>query len=117
METAHFLLRSSHPYPVRKCETCPEAKRVCSKAKPDELFGFRLANVATSRMLHSVKFGILPKICGRPEVDVSLDGAETKSEDCQRDVCKNGLLQLERPASDCALKLRSMSVEVDVVAP
>jgi hypothetical protein len=45
-------------------------------------------------MLHSVKTDIV-QTGYRGEVDVPLDGAETKSEDCQRDVSGNGLLKRE----------------------
>jgi len=76
----------------------PKSETRLFESEARRIFWFELANLAAFvRMLHSVKLGTLPQAAERPEVDVPLDGAETKSEDCQRDVGRNGLLKLERP--------------------
>ena len=40
-------------------------------------------------MLRSIIVGLFPQAPARPEVEVPLDAAETKLEDCQRDIGKN----------------------------
>ena len=40
-------------------------------------------------MLRSINRGLVPQAPERPEAEVPLDAAETKLEDCQRDIGKN----------------------------
>ena len=77
----HFV---RYCYPVRSWETCPRGKGGCSIAKLDNVFRFgadlgaRLARTLCDACGSATKGG-LTKL---PGVEVSLDGVETKSEDC-----------------------------------
>jgi len=74
----HFAL---YPYPDPEWETCPIGKAICSKAKRDQLFWLGAASRAACG---SGAERAANNTCAT-RVDVSLDGAETKSEDCQID--------------------------------
>src|SRR4051794_13960047 len=46
LETAHLFHFVPYLYPVRKWETCPRGKAICSKVNPNELSGVPAANKA-----------------------------------------------------------------------
>jgi hypothetical protein len=113
--TALFLLYSHLSLSAPEIQGLPksEARLLESEARLKFLV-LTLQNLRRLvSMLHSVKSGMLPTIAKQAakqaaeqaEADVPLDGAVTKSEDCQRDICRNGLLQLQRTA----LELRTQS--------
>src|ERR1700712_900482 len=74
----HFVL---YLYPVRKWETCPRGKGVCSKANLDQLSRFGTQVTLADVRMRQCKAAGTAQSGG----EVSLDGTETKSEDCRVD--------------------------------
>src|SRR5215211_7569456 len=100
-ETAHFPLFVPIPIPFGNGKLAQERTAFAQKRNPMNF----LILAAGSRllMLRSINRGLVPTSTARPDGEVPLDAAETKLEDCQRDIGKN----LRAFPCDC-LKLSQM---------